>query len=337
MEPSNKEGKKNPKAEFTERTTRLLVAFSDGVFKLLGEQDILAKKLNDLQKVLKKSIRYKPPAGLAKEIQDYFVRAKLEKIFLITEKTELKQIIIDLTLSLKKMIGSSGGYSDSMDNHIGKIQKTDSISEIKAIKDRLIVELRAIKHETTELNKELEAYRKSTQELKLRLEQLESDALIDPLTNSYNRNAFNMKIRQTLNEFNRHKDPMALMFIDIDHFKKFNDNYGHTIGDRVLESVASSIESSIRNSDSLYRFGGEEFVVLLHKCDETQSQRVAEKVRMQVEKDYYIDGDRQLKVTISVGVANFKEGESMDQLVDRADQAMYASKNGGRNRVTLAP
>ena len=166
-----------------------------------------------------------------------------------------------------------------------------------------------------------------------------TQALVDPLTKVLNRNAYNLTLEQTIRDFRRYKDHTILMVADIDHFKKLNDNYGHKTGDRVLRSVASSLNNSIRASDFVFRYGGEEFVILLKKCSLDQGKKVAEKIRRQVEENFSLDKGQKLSVTISLGLTQFKENDSEDSVFQRADQALYKAKTNGRNRVeiSLAP
>ncbi len=162
-----------------------------------------------------------------------------------------------------------------------------------------------------------------------------TQALVDPLTQVLNRNAYNLTLEQTLRDFRRYNDPTILIVADIDHFKKLNDNHGHKTGDNVLRSVAASLNNTIRASDFIFRYGGEEFVILLKKCSLEQSKSVAEKVRRQVELDCSLDKGQPLSVTISLGLTQFKEKDTEDSVFQRADQALYKAKSNGRNRVEI--
>ena len=168
-----------------------------------------------------------------------------------------------------------------------------------------------------------------------KLEQSQAEALVDSLTNVLNRAAYNMKIVQLIHEFRRYKEEWALLVLDIDNFKKFNDDYGHQIGDRVLKSVAGTVRNTIRISDHIFRYGGEEFVVILNRVDASFASQLAEKICRQVENDYFVDGDNKLKVTISIGGAIITEEDTESSLFERADQAMYQAKKNGRNQVVM--
>jgi diguanylate cyclase (GGDEF)-like protein len=163
-----------------------------------------------------------------------------------------------------------------------------------------------------------------------------TQALVDPLTKVLNRNAYNLTLEQTMRDFRRYKDPTILIVADIDHFKKVNDTYGHKTGDDILYSVAKSLNNAVRASDFVFRYGGEEFVILLKKCSLDQGKLVAEKIRREMSEDFSLDKGQKLSVTVSLGLTQFKENDTEDSVFQRADQALYKAKTNGRNRVEIA-
>ena len=130
--------------------------------------------------------------------------------------------------------------------------------------------------------------------------------------------------------------PLTAVFLDVDHFKLVNDKYGHGIGDEVLRSVARIIGIVVRDSDTAIRYGGEEILCILPSCDEPGGQLMAERARQGVAKHDWTHYAPDLKVTVSLGVATQRPGESLKAWIARADQALYAAKHRGRNRVVLA-
>jgi diguanylate cyclase (GGDEF)-like protein len=162
-----------------------------------------------------------------------------------------------------------------------------------------------------------------------------NQALVDSLTKVLNRNAYDLTLEQMMRDFKRYKDPTVLIVADIDHFKKFNDLYGHKAGDNILQLVATSISDSVRGSDLVFRYGGEEFVVLLKKCSLEMAQKVAEKIRQEVEAVIAKKESQELKVTISLGLASLKENDTEESVFQRADQALYKAKRTGRNQVVV--
>jgi diguanylate cyclase (GGDEF)-like protein len=166
--------------------------------------------------------------------------------------------------------------------------------------------------------------------------EMEKLATIDGLTQIANHRKFQDIVTTELERSQRYTTPMTLLLMDIDHFKKFNDTYGHPVGDLVLQMVAKTLQASIRNTDYCARYGGEEFVVVLIQADESQSRILAERIRKAVEGLQIHNDGKELRVTVSIGSATYPyDAQSKQELIDNADKAMYASKQNGRNRVSF--
>lgn len=157
----------------------------------------------------------------------------------------------------------------------------------------------------------------------------------DPLTGIGNRASLEQHLGREVALARRHHHPLSLLIIDIDWFKHVNDRHGHAVGDAVLRSVAHVIEEGLRGDDLLFRFGGEEFVVLLRDTRQDGAAIVAERIRATVEAAICACDGKDIGITVSLGVATLRE-EDGDSLFDRADHALYQAKNQGRNRVMLA-
>tara|TARA_R110000737_G_scaffold1063_4_gene3060 strand:- start:1369 stop:2358 length:990 start_codon:yes stop_codon:yes gene_type:complete len=157
-------------------------------------------------------------------------------------------------------------------------------------------------------------------------------ASIDPLTSSGNRRALDNKLEKILADQNRASSKVSLLLLDLDHFKKINDNYGHANGDIVLVELVELIQKSSRALDALYRYGGEEFILLPLKVDLQEAKQVAEKLRALVERTIFADD---ISVTVSIGVAQYRAGETAEAWISRADAALYVAKDNGRNRVVV--
>lgn len=161
-------------------------------------------------------------------------------------------------------------------------------------------------------------------------------AATDPLTGLANRRRAQEISHYEIVKRKRVPEPLAFVLADIDHFKAFNDRYGHEVGDRVLESVAQILRESVREQDSVARWGGEEFLLVLPRADLGAAQRVAERVRRAVADARLHAGDEMLTLSITLGVSLHRDGEGLEDSVARADAALYAGKREGRNRVMLA-
>jgi len=162
------------------------------------------------------------------------------------------------------------------------------------------------------------------------------NAQIDPLTGVNNRTSYDTCINREISLASRHKNDIALLVVDIDKFKGINDEYGHLFGDCVLRDVAKRIHDCVRNSDMVFRYGGEEFVIILSNTTQKGALLLAERIRSSIEKMTCEYGGNSTSVTVSQGIACRQSNETGEQLFDRADKALYESKHHGRNQSTLA-
>lgn len=177
------------------------------------------------------------------------------------------------------------------------------------------------------------------QELEFQNKQLQKQALHDPLTKVYNRQFFDEMLETESKRCTRCASPIGLIFADVDHFKGINDTYGHQFGDVVLQQMVKVFASSIRNSDVLARFGGEEFVILVNQPTERGLERLAEKIRRRVEEESFLFGDMRIPVTVSLGAAIAVPGRGdrdlPHRLIAAADASLYDAKRGGRNQCRI--
>ena len=168
------------------------------------------------------------------------------------------------------------------------------------------------------------------------IETLRKLALQDELTEIGNRRYVEMSLQSRHSEFDRYGWNYGVLMIDIDHFKLFNDQYGHDIGDRVLKIVAATLSSNLRTFDVVGRWGGEEFLAVIEKIDSEELSSRAEILRQLVETSGLTVDDQPLSVTVSIGGSVASVGETTDQVVKRADECLFQSKEAGRNRCTVA-
>jgi diguanylate cyclase (GGDEF)-like protein len=236
---------------------------------------------------------------------------------------------LELTDSIRKkhdidvivMTGYSGDYS-----YEEAISKGASDFVFKPVRfEELLLRLRRVLKE-----------RRLTQERVQMLEKLKRLSITDGLTQLFNSRYFYNQIKAEIDRTSRYQRPLSLLLLDIDRFKEYNDNYGHLEGDKVLVRLGQVIKSCLRKMDSAYRYGGEEFTVILPETEGDEAATVAERIRASVEEEYFLSGEKcnPIAITVSVGVAEYQLGEEAAVLVQRADKAMYLSKQGGRNRVS---
>ena len=166
--------------------------------------------------------------------------------------------------------------------------------------------------------------------------EMEKLARIDPLTQISNRRDVEIRLDYEMTRYERHHNPFSLAIADIDDFKKFNDTYGHDMGDYVLTEIAKLMKETVRAQDILGRWGGEEFILVFPETDSVGGDIISERVRSIIEHHNFNFKGVSVSVTITTGLAEFKQGEVLDETIKRADNALYKGKNCGKNCIVIS-
>jgi diguanylate cyclase (GGDEF)-like protein len=160
-------------------------------------------------------------------------------------------------------------------------------------------------------------------------------AATDELTQTLNRVSFNDTVKHEMNWAKLNSAHLSVIFLDIDYFKAINDQYGHDCGDSTLVAVAKLIKENLRKNDTVFRFGGEEFVILINQMSLKNAELLAKRIRSEIERNILVYDKKPIKVTASLGVSTLRSDDSFDAFIKRADHAMYKAKANGRNQVVL--
>ena len=160
-------------------------------------------------------------------------------------------------------------------------------------------------------------------------------ALHDPLTGVFNRSALEPALRRDIDLAKRHNSEVSVLSLDLDLFKTVNDNYGHQAGDAVLQNFANKLQSSVRDSDLVFRIGGEEFIILLSNTDTTGAIKLADRICKAIANLITHYKQYAIKATVSIGIASLISGDTQQTLLEKADQALYRAKHEGRNRISI--
>jgi len=256
------------------------------------------------------------------------------------ERDELKKIISILADSISGLLHSSGDFDSGLDDCVDRLQKAKTLSEVQEIREALLKQAQGLQARTRQMvedvrlaQTQVDDANKKVESLKQQMEKVKQEIIIDPLTRTYNRRAYDEKIKQEIMGFQRYSRPTALAIIDIDHFKNVNDTYGHRTGDGVLRILSGVMKKEIREIDVLARYGGEEFALILPHTSYEQALDVAERIRRKVEDSRFTYKGKPFSVTISIGVGTLQAEDTLETYVERVDQALYRAKNSGRNRV----
>ena len=236
---------------------------------------------------------------------------------------------LELTKVIKRKNGSDvivvTGYSDDY-SYEEAINIGASDFVIKPVRlEELLLRLRRV----------LKERQLSTERTRM-MQKLQKLATTDGLTKLYNSRSFYSQLELEVDRYNRYKHPLSLLLLDIDNFKEFNDNFGHLEGDKVLVRFSQIIKSCLRTNDSAYRYGGEEFTVILPETNGEEAKTVAQRIRASLESEKFRPiPNKNAKITISIGVTQYFPKEELSAFIRRADKAMYLSKKNGRNRVSV--
>ena len=244
--------------------------------------------------------------------------------------------IDDVTVLISEALAMASCYDATLAGASEQLSAANNREHLKAIAEALIKSTREMRDTNKVLEERLILSRGEITNLQHSLEAIRAESLTDPLTGLGNRKYFDRMIEQAVQHALANNEPLSLLMFDIDHFKSFNDSYGHLTGDQVLRLVGMSLNQTIKGQDITARYGGEEFAVVLPNTALRQALTVADHIRRAVmakELKKKSTGEILGRVTISVGVSMLKPGDDTDSLIERADACLYAAKRAGRNRV----
>jgi diguanylate cyclase len=244
--------------------------------------------------------------------------------------------IDDVMTLITEALGMSSTYEENLSGASQKLAGAESSDQLKTIIESLVASTREMRETNKTLEDRLQLSKTEIGNLQQSLDAIRAESLTDPLTGLGNRKYFDRSIERAVEHALASSEPLSLLMFDIDHFKSFNDSYGHLTGDQVLRLVALSLKQTIKGQDITARYGGEEFAVVLPDTGLRQALTVADHIRRAVmakELKKKSTGEILGRVTISVGVSILKPGDDTDSLIERADACLYAAKRNGRNRV----
>ncbi|WED23577.1 GGDEF domain-containing protein [Vibrio sp. JC009] len=253
-------------------------------------------------------------------------------------KTNLEVLVSEIFQSMKDTLDDTSAFQNMIDKNFENLAKIENdgitFDEVMGMLKEFVAESKEIRDSTKYFNSQLNSASKEISNLKKQLEEVQKDALYDSLSSLLNRGAFDKDMSSYCSSPDSH--PLCLILIDIDKFKDLNDQYGHIFGDTVIKAIAKRLQISCREGIAAYRYGGEEFAMLVPNKSLRVARQFAESVRRAIEKITVKDkrtGEQIGNISASIGVAEFVPGESPIALIDNADKQLYKAKSLGRNRV----
>ncbi|MBU2864500.1 GGDEF domain-containing protein [Reinekea forsetii] len=254
---------------------------------------------------------------------------------------EIKQINLDFNSSISQQMSDA---RDKIDQHSElNLLKNDLLESLDAITNRLEAyqssyagKLSNLNANKIVMNEHIQALESENVSLIKALQKERQLSMHDPLTQLPNRLGFEQRLNEELTRAQRFNQPISIAVLDIDFFKRINDQFGHLVGDKVLKMMSKEMKKVSRASDFLARFGGEEFILLLPQTSLEEAFTAVDKIRQRIESRPFHFQNKPVPITISAGVAQLVKNEATEEWINRADGALYASKNEGRNKVSTA-
>jgi len=232
--------------------------------------------------------------------------------------------------------GSATSYSESLADASQQLEHAKDGDTLRTVIECLVEGAKEVELTNKKLEARLATSKQEIEQLQQNLETMRNESLTDPLTTLSNRKFFDAALAKGIAEAKEKNAPLSLLMADIDHFKSFNDKYGHLTGDQVLRLVALAVKQNVKGQDIAARYGGEEFVIALPNTALQSAITVADHIRRAVMTKELMkrsSGERLGRITISIGVAVLRPGDTSQLLIERADMSLYAAKRNGRNRV----
>lgn len=252
---------------------------------------------------------------------------------------QMQSAIVELASMVSGAKSAATEYGENLSDVSTQLTHANSIEDLGKIVTSIVADTRKMVEKNQELEVQLVNSSKQVTELRNNLDTVKKEAMTDGLTGLLNRKAFDKQMLNCIGECEASKTPLVLMLLDIDFFKKFNDTYGHQVGDQVLRLVARTLTDNVKGRDFAARYGGEEFAIILPDTPMSAGLRVAEVLRKSVESKEVINkasNENMGRITLSIGIAEYTPGEEIAALIERADKALYDAKRAGRNRVVEA-
>jgi diguanylate cyclase len=331
------------KVKIQEGLLRLLRLLVENVSELVADDEWIHGQITALQEIIAQPMDKHAIADAERNLRDAIIKQSTLKQSLTDAKTTLKSLMTTFIDRLGNLTESTGEYHQKIEGYSQKISKTNNLTDLSHLLDDIMQDTRVIQASALRSHEELLITKKQADDAEDRIKELEHELMQvselvreDQLTGALNRRGLDEAVDVELKRAERNKSAFSVALIDIDNFKKLNDTLGHQAGDRALTHLTQVIKETLRPTDAVGRYGGEEFLILLPGTSLEAAVETIQRLQRDLTKKFFLHNNDKILVTFSAGVALRAEGEDQEDLIGRADKAMYHAKHTGKNRVVAA-
>jgi diguanylate cyclase len=327
-------------AEIKNVLLKLLHLVFENIGELSPEEQWLKGQMEALMVAAQPPLSLRRLDDVERRLKDVILKQKEAKEKALQAQNEMRQMLASFIDRLSEMTESTGSFQEKLEDSARQIEQAKSLSEIAPVLKDVVGATRSMAADSQTARDELRSMRVKAEtteaeivKLHQELDRVSIQARHDPLTGALNRKGLEEALEREISTVRRKETPLCTALLDIDNFKKINDTLGHTTGDEALKHLATVARECMRPQDTLARFGGEEFVILLPDTPLDKGIEAMTRLQRELTKRFFLTGTEKILITFSAGVAQLAPEEAGMEAIRRADQAMYLAKRAGKNRV----